>query len=38
MLIDSGAVTNIVDRDTWETLKLSGIMCDSYKCDGKLYA
>ena len=38
MLIDSGAVTNIVDRDSWETLKSSGIMCDSYKCDRKLYA
>ena len=38
MLIDSGAVTNIVDRDTWETLKSSRIMCHSYKCDRKLYA
>ena len=38
MLIDSGAVTHIVDRDTWETLKSSRIMCDSYKCDRKLYA
>ena len=38
MLIDSVAVTNIVDRDTWETLKSSGIMCDSYKCDRKFYA
>ncbi|XP_050958284.1 uncharacterized protein K02A2.6 [Labeo rohita] len=38
MLIDSGATSNIIDEETWETLKSKRIACHSYKSDKKLYA
>ncbi|XP_070572649.1 uncharacterized protein [Ptychodera flava] len=37
MLVDSGATTNIVDEDTWKTLKAKKIQCASYKQNTKLY-
>ncbi|XP_070547392.1 uncharacterized protein [Ptychodera flava] len=37
MLVDSGATTNIVDEDTWKTLKAKKIQCVSYKQNTELY-
>ncbi|XP_070549262.1 uncharacterized protein [Ptychodera flava] len=37
MLVDSGATANIVDEDTWKTLKAKKIQCASYKQNTELY-
>lgn len=36
-IIDSGASTNIVDRQTWEWLKRNKVKCKSTRSDRKLY-
>ena len=38
VLIDSGATCNIVDCDTWESLKQEGVKCRSQRCERKLLA
>ena len=38
MLIDSGASTNVIDRNLWSKLKQDKIKCVSRKSDKKLYA
>ena len=38
MLIDSGASTNIVDKNTWSFLKKNHIKCQSKQCEKQLYA
>ena len=38
VLIDSGATCNIVDRDTWESLKQEAVKCRSQRCEMKLFA
>ena len=38
MSIDSGASCNIVNRETWETLKQEKIKCKSSKTAKKIYA
>ena len=38
VLIDSGAACNIVDHDTWESLKQAGVKCRSQRCERKLFA
>ena len=38
MLIDSGASTNIIDKGTWEKLKLERIKCKTQQCVKKLFA
>ena len=37
MIIDSGASTNIVDKQTWEWLKRNKMNCESVRADKKLY-
>ena len=37
MVIDSGASTNIVDKQTWEWLKRNKLKCESTLADKKLY-
>ena len=37
MVIDSGASTNIVDKQTWEWLKRNKLKCESTRADKKLY-
>ena len=38
VLIDSGATCNIVDHDTWESLKQEGVKCRSQRCERKLFS
>ena len=38
VLIDSGATCNIVDLDTWKSLKQEGVKCRSQRCERKLFA
>ena len=38
MIIDSGASTNIIDKQTWEWLKKNKVKCESARSDRKLYA
>ena len=38
MLIDSGASTNVIDKNLWLKLKPEKIKCVSKKSDKKLYA
>ena len=38
MLIDSGASTNVIDKNMWSKLKQDKIKCVSRKSDKKLYA
>ena len=38
VLVDSGSSCNVIDRKTWENLKMSNIQCKSSKSDRKLYA
>ena len=38
VLIDSGATCNIVDLDTWKSLKQEGVKCRSQRCARKLFA
>ena len=38
MLIDSGASTNVIDKNLWSKLKQDKIKCVSRKSDKKLYA
>ena len=37
-IIDSGASTNIIDKQTWEWLKTNKVKCKSARSDKKLYA
>ena len=37
MIIDSGASTNIVDKQTWEYLKRNKVKCESVHDDKRLY-
>ena len=38
MIIDSGASTNIIDKETWEWLKKNKVKCESARSSRKLYA
>ena len=38
VLIDSGATCNVMGQQTWETLKLKGIKCESRKSARELFA
>ena len=38
MIIDSGASTNIIDKQTWEWLKRNKVKCKSARSDKKLFA
>ena len=38
MIIDSGASTNIIDKQTWEWLKKNKVECESARSNRKLYA
>ena len=38
VLIDSGASCNLIDSETWNSLKLKHIECESKKSDKKLFA
>ena len=38
VIVDSGASTNIIDRQTWEWLKRNKVKCKSERSDKKLYA
>ena len=38
MIVDSGASTNIIDKQTWEWLKRNKVKCKSERSDKKLYA
>ena len=38
MIIDSGASTNIIDKQTWELLKKNKVKCESARSSRKLYA
>ena len=38
VMIDSGSTCNIIDKDTWDTLKQSGVKCKSQKSVGNIYA
>ncbi|XP_068742404.1 uncharacterized protein [Montipora capricornis] len=38
VFINSGATCNIVDHDTWESLKQEGVKCRSQRCKRKLFA
>ena len=38
MLVDSGASTNIIDQEVWESLKSKKIKCVSRKCNKQLFA
>ena len=38
MIIDSGASTNIIDKQTWEWLKKNKVKCESARSDRKHYA
>jgi len=37
MIIDSGASTNVVDKQTWEWLKRNKVKCESVRADKRLY-
>ena len=37
MIVDSGASTNIVDKQTWEWLKNNKVKCKSVRSDRKVY-
>ena len=37
VLIDSGALCNIANKTTWESLKHKGVKCTSQKCSKKLF-
>ena len=37
MIVDSGASTNIIDKQTWEWLKKNKVKCKSARSDRKLY-
>ena len=38
MIIDSGASTNIIDKETWEWLRKNKVKCESARSSRKLYA
>ena len=38
VIVDSGASTNIIDKQTWEWLKRNKVKCKSIRSDKKLYA
>ena len=38
VLVDSGSTCNVIDRETWETLKRKNIKCRSWKSNQKLYS
>ncbi|KAK2549429.1 hypothetical protein P5673_030103 [Acropora cervicornis] len=38
VLVDSGSTCNVIDRETWETLKRKNIKCRSWKSNRKLYS
>ena len=38
MIVNSGASTNIIDKQTWEWLKRNKVKCKSERSDKKLYA
>ena len=38
VLVDSGSTCNVIDRETWETLKRRNIKCRSWKSNRKLYS
>lgn len=38
VIVDSGASTNIIDKQTWEWLKRNKVKCKSTRSDKKLYA
>lgn len=38
VIVDSGASTNIIDKQTWEWLKRNKVKCKSVRSDKKLYA
>ena len=38
MIIDSGASTNIIYKQTWECLKKNKVRCESARSSRKLYA
>ena len=38
MITDSGASTNIIDKQTWEWLKKNKVKCESARSSRKLYA
>ena len=38
IIIDSGARTDIIDKETWEWLKKNKVKCESARSSRKLYA
>ena len=38
MIIDSGAIVNVIGRDVWEDMKQNGVKCTMMKADKKIYA
>ena len=38
VLVDSGSTCNVIDRETWETLKTKNIKCRSWKSNRKLHS